>query len=147
MRELYVGHDRQILMLDSVLGVADCEIEDLLGEAVLLPVLNAMLDQPLTLTAADRATPGLVNQIEAAAARSGIALPDGWKPEMARRLAAEWSMKNPADLPTAVLDRASRNGARPVPTCKEPFGRGDVGVLLLSRSFRSLPRDRSNGAS
>lgn len=28
MRELYVGHDQQVLMLDAVLGVADCEIED-----------------------------------------------------------------------------------------------------------------------
>ena len=31
MRDLYVGHDQQIVMLDAVLGVADCEIEDLVG--------------------------------------------------------------------------------------------------------------------
>ncbi len=107
MRELYVGHDQQILMLDSVLGLADCEIEDLLGEAVILPVLNTMLPTPLAITAADRVNGGVVKHIKAEAARQGTTLPDGWKPETARLLAAEWSLKNPDDLPAAVLDRAA----------------------------------------
>jgi len=107
MKELYVGHDQQILMLDSVLGVPDCDIEDLLGEAVILPVLNTMLPQPLAITAADRVNSGVVKHIKAAAARNTIALPEGWKPETARLLAAEWSLKKPGDLPAAVLDRAA----------------------------------------
>jgi energy-coupling factor transporter ATP-binding protein EcfA2 len=107
MRELYVGHDQQILMLDSVLGVADCEIEDLLGEEVILPVLNTLLPQPLAITAADRVNSGVVDHIKAAAARLRIALPEGWKPETARLLATAWSLKRPEDLPADVLDRAA----------------------------------------
>jgi hypothetical protein len=106
-KELYVGHDKQILMLDSILGVADCEIEDLLGEAVILPVLNTILPQPLAITGADRVNSGVVKHIKAASARLGIALPEGWKPETARLLATEWSLKKPDDLPAAVLDRTA----------------------------------------
>jgi energy-coupling factor transporter ATP-binding protein EcfA2 len=111
MRELYVGHDQQILMLDSILGVADCEIEDLLGEAAILPVLNTELLPTAVIipmiTPADRVNSGVVNHIKAAAARLGIELPEGWKPETARRLAAVWSLKRPEDLPADVLDRAA----------------------------------------
>ena len=107
MKELYVGHDKQILMLDSILGVANCEIEDLLGEAVILPVLNTILPQPLVITGADRVNTGVVKHIKAAGARLGISLPEGWKAETARLLATEWSLKKPDDLSAAVLDRAA----------------------------------------
>jgi len=107
MRDLYVGHDQQIVMLDAVLGVPDCEIEDLLGETIILPVLNKMLSSPLVIITADRAKGGVVDHIKAAAARLGVSLPDGWKPETARIIATEWSLKNPAELPAVVLDRAA----------------------------------------
>ena len=107
MRDLYVGHDQQIVMLDAVLGVADCEIEDLLGETIILPVLNKMLSSPLVIMTADRAKGGVVDHIKAAAARLGVSLPEGWKPETARIIATEWGLKNPAELPAVVLDRAA----------------------------------------
>ncbi len=107
MRDLYVGHDQQIRMLDSVLRVADCEIEDLIGEGAILPVLNTLLPMPLEITAVDRRSGGIVNHIKAAAVRLGIALPEGWRPETARRVAMEWSMQWPEELPAEVLDQAA----------------------------------------
>jgi hypothetical protein len=65
------------------------------------------LPQPLAITGADCVNTGVVKHIKAAATRQGIALPEGWKPETARLFAAEWSLKKPADLPAAVLDRAA----------------------------------------
>jgi len=67
-----------------------------------------MLEQRVVITANDHADAGVVKQIEAAAARSGIALPQGWKPETARRLSIEWSVKRPDELPSEVLDRAAQ---------------------------------------
>jgi hypothetical protein len=106
-RNLYAGHDQQIVMLDAVLGAPGCEIEDLLGEDVVLRALNSILPRKIPITDADRAKGGVVKRIEAAAARLGIDLPDGWKPETARLIAAEWSVKNPEDVPAEVLDRAA----------------------------------------
>ena len=50
MRELYVGHDSNVLMLDDVLNRAgqEVEIEDILGEEVLLAGFNAVLRQRCT---------------------------------------------------------------------------------------------------
>jgi hypothetical protein len=101
MKELYVGYDKQILMLDSILGIANCEIEDLLGETVILPVLNTILPQPLVITEADCVNSGVVKHTKAAGARLGISLPEGWKAETARLLAMEWSLKKPDDIPAA----------------------------------------------
>jgi hypothetical protein len=108
MRNLYAGHDQQIIMLDMVLAVPNCEIEDLIGEDIVVPALNSMLSTPIVITAADRAKSTVVNCIETAAARLGIKLPEGWKPETARLIAIDWSLKKPDDLPAVVLDRAAR---------------------------------------
>jgi hypothetical protein len=37
-----------------------------------------------------------------------VTLPEGWKPEIARRLAVEWSTAKIESIPTDVLDRAER---------------------------------------
>jgi len=105
-KELYVGQDDQIVMLDELLGITNCEIEDVVGEEVILPALNELLAAPLTIDPADRTVTGVVNQIRAAAKRAGIELPEGWKPEIARRIAAQWAA-DAKTVPSQTLDRAA----------------------------------------
>lgn len=108
MKELYVGHDQQVIMLDAVLGIAESEIEDLIGEPIILPVLNDLLPAPLTIIDTDRTKSGVVDHIKSAALRLGTQLPEGWKPEVARRIAARWSVTRPGEISADVLDRAAR---------------------------------------
>ena len=107
LQNLYSGHDNQIVMLDDVLKLPECEIEDMIGEATILPVLAEVVGKSIALEAADRTKSSLVKQIEAAALRLGIDLPDGWKPETARRIAVAWSMGDPLRVPVEILDRAA----------------------------------------
>lgn len=104
MKELYVGHEKAILMLDEVLGKPNCEIEDLIGADVFVPMVNKVLGQTLTLTADDVSAGSLPSQIKAAAKRLGLQLPDGWKAEVARQFAIEWSQND--NIPGDLLDRA-----------------------------------------
>jgi hypothetical protein len=104
MKELYIGHEKAILMLDEVLGVANAEVEDLIGAAILLPMAGKVLGHKLTLTQADKKASSLTEQIKAAAKRINIELPEGWKAEVARQFALEWS-RNDA-IADDLLDRA-----------------------------------------
>src|ERR1700730_8770066 len=107
MKELYSGHERAVLMLSDVLGRAECELEDLLGEPNLLPVVSELLGRQFTLTDEDRTAATLPDQIKAAARRQGINLPEGWKAEVARRIASSWSVRDPSTAPADALDRAA----------------------------------------
>ena len=106
MKELYAGYEKAVLMLSDVLGQEECEIEDIIGEATILPVLKDLVEKKVELNQDDRGKGSLVAQIKSAAERHGVKLPDGWKPEVARRIVVEWSTTNPADMPTEILDRA-----------------------------------------
>ena len=81
IKELYVEHLPALLMLDEALNQAgaETEVEDILGEAIILPAVDVVLGQELRLTAADRVAGSLPRQIKAAAQRENIELPDGWK--------------------------------------------------------------------
>lgn len=46
------------------------------------------------------------HKIMAALTHEGIKIPEGWKPEIARRLAMRWATIDPALIPCDVLDRA-----------------------------------------
>jgi predicted ATP-dependent endonuclease of OLD family len=104
LKELYIGNERAVLMLSEVLGVKECEIEDILGESVLLPFISSLVDSEVILSDDDRSKGSVVDQI---VSRLGKTLPDGWKAEIARRWAVEWSIAEPDKLPVDVLDRAS----------------------------------------
>ena len=106
LRELYAGHEKAVLMLSDVLGQVECETEDIIGEALLLPTLKDLLGKNLSLNQEDRKAGSVVDQIKAAAKRHKIDLPEGWKPEIARRLVIGWSTLDPKNLPQDVLDRA-----------------------------------------
>lgn len=106
MKELYAGYEKAILMLGDVLDQEECETEDIIGEKVLLPVLRDVTGEDISLNRDDRGKGSLVDWIKSAAARRGVELPDGWKPEVARRIAVEWSTSDPKDIPEEILDKA-----------------------------------------
>ena len=107
MAELYVGHDSAILMLDSVLGRPgeESEIEDILGESIVLPALNTILGKEIVLTGEDRRAGSLPKIIKAAAKRQNIDLPEGWKVSVAIQLVSEWAEKRIL-LPKSVIEMA-----------------------------------------
>ena len=106
MKELYAGYENAVLMLSDVLGDEECEIEDIIGEATILPVLKDVVKKRVTLNQDDRGKGSLVDQIKSAADRHGVDLPTGWKAEVARRMVVAWSTVDPEDMPSDVLDRA-----------------------------------------
>lgn len=108
-KELYVGHKGYVVTLDDALGQpgVDTEIEDIMGEAVILPALNAILPNRLVFTAADRKAGSLPAQIKAAAKRQGIELPDGWKTDVALSLVSSWAQSGFV-LPNVVLMAAGK---------------------------------------
>lgn len=104
MKELYVGHDSAVMMLDEVLARAgqEVEIEDIIGEEILLPAVEVVVGKAIKLTEVDRKTGSLPSAIKAAAKRLGIKLPDGWKASVSIHLVSEWA-KNDITLPETVL--------------------------------------------
>ena len=106
MKELYSGYAKAVLMLDDVFEQEECEIEDIIGAEIILPVLKKVTGNKITLNQDDRGKGSLVTQIKSAAARYRTELPGGWKSEVARRIVVEWSTTNPKDTPPEILDRA-----------------------------------------
>ena len=106
MKELYAGHEKVVLMLSEVLDIEECEIEDVVGEGAILPPLQDIVGESLSLNQSDRKNDGVVAQIKSAAARCNVVLPPGWKHEVARSLVVEWSKTEPSDMPAEILDRA-----------------------------------------
>ncbi len=107
-KELYYSEESFLLLLDQVLGVSECEMEDVIGEALILNELSAILGQQITLSPQERKAGPLGRQIEAAAKRFGITLPERWKAVVGRRLIRSWAEKKPGDFPAELLDRAER---------------------------------------
>ena len=108
MKELYADHNSGIVMLDDVLNRPrqEVEIEDILGEALIIPGLEAVLGKALQLDQGDRSAGSLPSQIKAAAKRQDIDLPEGWKASVALHLVASWAEKG-TTLADEVLDNAA----------------------------------------
>ena len=110
MKELYVGYDSNVLMLDEVLNRTgqEVEIEDILGEEVLLAGFNAVFgnDVPLKLDPVDRSVGSLPSQIKAATSRQGIELTKGWKASIALYLVSSWA-ENGITLSGEILDQVA----------------------------------------
>lgn len=123
MNELYAGHDSAILMLDDVLGRPgkEVEVEDILGEDIILPALKVVIGKMIKLTDTDRNMGSLPNVIKASAKRQNVILPDGWKASVAINLVSEWAEKRTM-LPDLILDRAER-------LFKEIAARFAVGII------------------
>ena len=107
-KELYKNHEAAVMLLPDILGINGAEIEDLLGEEIILSALSPLLSTKLQLTKDDRTVNGgVVMHIETAAKRLGIDLPQGWKADCAYSLTATWSQKTKDTIPVEVLDRAA----------------------------------------
>ena len=108
MKELYADHNSGILMLDDVLKRPgqEVEIEDILGEALIMPGLEAVLGKALQFDQEDRSARSLPSQIKAAAKRQTLDLPEGWKASVALHLVASWAEKG-TTLADEVLDTAA----------------------------------------
>lgn len=107
MKELYSEHENAVLMLSDVLNIEECEIEDVLGEDVLIPAAKSVLGSKLQLNADDRTKGSLVDQIKSAAKRQGIELVAGWKPQIARQLVVAWSNTQSENMPENMMERAT----------------------------------------
>ncbi|HOW74176.1 MAG TPA: AAA family ATPase [Phycisphaerae bacterium] len=109
LKELYLGQDSHIVMLDDALAQpgSTVAIEDILGEALILPALNALLPKPLQLAADDRKAGSLPDQIKAAAKRQGVDLPEGWKATVALQLVSSWAQQG-VTVPDPVLEAAAK---------------------------------------
>ena len=108
IKELYVDHNSSIVMLDDVLNQPgkEVEIEDILGESLIIPGLEAVLGKALQLDQGDRSAGSLPSQIKAAAKRQALDLPKGWKASVALHLVASWAEKG-TTLADEVLDNAA----------------------------------------
>ena len=106
-KELYAGHEGAVLMLDSIFA-AGSEIEDVIGHELILSSLADVLGRTITIDPSDRGTGSLTKQIKATAQRSGVMLPEGWKPEVARRLAAKWAAVDAKQLPAKAMENAEK---------------------------------------
>ena len=108
IRELYVGHDSSIVMLDDVLNRPgqEVEIEDILGEGLIVGGLGSVLGSAFQLVDSDRSLGGLASQIESAAMRQELELPKGWKASVALHLVSSWAEQGTA-LPDDILDTAA----------------------------------------
>ena len=108
MKELYADHNSGILMLDDALNRSgqEVETEDILGESLIIPGLEAVLGKTLQLDQADRSAGSLPSQIKAAAKRQKIDLPEGWKASIALHLVSSWAEEG-TTLADEVLDTAA----------------------------------------
>lgn len=106
MKELYAGHEKTVVMLSDALEQEECEIEDIIGEETILPILKEVTGKNFKLNQEDRGKGSLVEQLKSAAKRYDVVLPDGWKPEVARRIVVALSTTDPTDIPSETLDKA-----------------------------------------
>jgi hypothetical protein len=82
------------------------EIEDILGEEIIIDVAREIIDKRLGLEETDRSKGSLPSQIRSAADRLGINLPDGRKASVAIKIVSE-ADSGKITLQPYVLDLAS----------------------------------------
>jgi hypothetical protein len=109
LKMLYQSHNKYIVMLDEALGCPgnEVEVEDVIGESLILPVLNSMLSRPLSVSNDELKTSSLPKKIKIAAAQQGIELPEEWKTSVALDLVSTWAQQG-VMLPDKVLESASK---------------------------------------
>jgi hypothetical protein len=106
LKNLYQGHDDFVILLGDVVGISKGEIEDLIGESVLLPAVSKFIGSALTLGAPAAGVTNLVDRIVAAAKKAGIDLPDGWKATVALEVVSDW-VEGRSTVPDDLLARAA----------------------------------------
>lgn len=109
LKELYLGQDSHIVMLDDALEQpgTPVEIEDILGEDVVMPILNPLLSKALILSEHAGKVASLPDRIKASAKEKGIDLPDGWKTTVALQLVSSWAQQGTV-LSDSILKKAEK---------------------------------------
>ncbi|MDE0093482.1 MAG: AAA family ATPase [Gammaproteobacteria bacterium] len=105
-KELYSCYQDSVILLDDVLGQQYREIEDVIGLDIILQKLNEYISAELTIESQDNPEESVVPRIKRAAKEKNIDLPEGWKNEIARRIATEWSTSNPKEQSQEILKLA-----------------------------------------
>lgn len=105
LKSLYSSEHGMVVTLDEILKRPNCEIEDLIGEELFLPAVSAVLGKKISLSGADSAL-SLPDRVKAAATRDSIALPEGWKSDVAREVATQLSLTAVDKADKKLLDRA-----------------------------------------
>ena len=93
-------------MSSNAIGQEECEIEDIVGEETILPVLTDLVGTEVQLDEEAGVQESLVRRIRKAVAQHGVELPEGWKQEVARRIVVAWTTMEPKDIPGDVTRRA-----------------------------------------
>lgn len=108
MKELYTAHGSSILMLDEALGRngEKVEIEDIMGENILLPAISDLIGREVKLNDDNRKMGSLPAQVKVAAKQQSIEMPEGWKATVAVNLVSEWAEKRTV-LPDSILEKAA----------------------------------------
>ena len=108
LRDLYSGHESDILMLDDILHRTgqEVEIEDILGEKVVLESLATILGKDLSLDQEDNLSLSLPKRIKSAAQSQNIDLPEGWKATVALHIVSQLS-KDQITLSEDTLNAAA----------------------------------------
>ena len=107
LKELYAGVGGSVIMLDESIGRPgeEIEMEDVIGEAIILEGLSKVLATEFKIDEEDNALRGLTNRIRSTAERNGIDLGSGWKARVALELVGAWA-ESRTTLPDTVLDLA-----------------------------------------
>lgn len=108
LKELYLAHGSAILMLDDALGRSgdEVEIEDILGESIIMDAIKSVINKQLVLNDDDRKKGSLPKQIKSSATRKSIELPDGWKAAVAAKIVSDIA-EGKITFDTNILDSAS----------------------------------------
>ena len=61
IKEMYAGHEKAVLMLGDVLEKGKCETENIVGEAMILPVLKKAVGKAVSLNQDDHGAGNLVD--------------------------------------------------------------------------------------
>lgn len=108
LKELYLAHGSAILMLDEALGRSgdEVEIEDILGESMIMDAVKSVINKQLVLNDDDRKKGSLPTQIKSSATRKSIEMPDGWKAAVAAKIVSDIA-EGKITFDTNILDSAS----------------------------------------
>lgn len=109
LKGLYSGYGARIVMLDEVLGMPGnvVTIENVVGTQAIVEAVCDLTERSLSLDGEIRVERSLPSQIESAAQRQGVDLPEGWKGSAALSLVSSWG-KRPRKVPEETLDAAAR---------------------------------------
>ncbi|MDE3270024.1 MAG: AAA family ATPase [Pseudomonadota bacterium] len=99
----YAKHKDAVIMLGEVFSQKNYEIEDMIGEEIIISALGSIVGAKVELNQ-DNRNDNLVERIKNKG--KDIELPKGWKHKVAQHITDRWSNIDTKDMPKEVLCRA-----------------------------------------